>query len=431
MSIQTREWANRLDVVLKLAERCNLACPYCYYFFQENDLAEKSASALIPESTVREVAAFLRAGAEALDIGHLYIGLHGGEPLLLPKKRFDALCTILREELGDVAQVHLGLQTNGTLVDDEWIDLFAKHEVMVGVSIDGPPHVHDAGRPDHRGRGSYEAAVRGLRRLQDAHAAGRVPPTGVLCVANPEHDGGEIARHFVEELGVYNFDLLLPREGYDSEVWKPQSKWIRYFREVIRYWQTSKTERPVVIYLLSEILTALSSPASAQRADYRLSNRHSIITISSEGVLSVDDNIMALDKVLCNPDLTIRNTTLAEFVASPVWQHLVRSVDTAPEACARCEWYRSCRSGALFNRYKKGEGFGRRSVFCETLDAIHTSLAHMVAQREERIERMAEILQTPPMHWARDFLTSNAEPSSDPDAWLGQSGPVRLPIYKS
>lgn len=347
MDRQPREWANRLDVVLKLAERCNLACPYCYYFFQENEL-HKQSRPLIPESTVRDVAAFLRRGVEELDIEHLYIGLHGGEPLLLPKKRFDVACRILREELADVTNVHLGLQTNGTLVDDEWIELFGKHQVMVGVSLDGPPHIHDAARPDRKGRGSYEATVRGLRLLQEAASEGRVPPTGVLCVANPDFSGEEVVRHFVEELGIRNLDLLLPREGYDSDVWKPQSKWINYFDEIIRYWQTTPTAQLVTIYVLSEILTAMVSDASARRLDYKRANRHNIITITSEGHLGPDDNIMALDKSLYQAGTTIRNTSLAELLSTPMWQHFVHSVDTPPERCQRCEWYRTCRSGELF-----------------------------------------------------------------------------------
>ena len=142
---------NHLDVVFKLAERCNLACPYCYYFEQENNISELSR-ALISEDTVIDTARFLRQGAIELGIGHIYLGLHGGEPTLLPKKRFDRLCAILRESLGDVTNLHLGMQTNGTLIDDDWIDLFAKHQVMVGVSIDGPKEAHDRFRPDRRGR---------------------------------------------------------------------------------------------------------------------------------------------------------------------------------------------------------------------------------------------------------------------------------------
>jgi uncharacterized protein len=409
MRTEPREWPNRLDVVLKLAERCNLACPYCYYFFKENDL-HKSGPALIPESTVRDLAAFLRRGVEELDIEHLYIGLHGGEPLLLPRPRFDALCRILRDELGEITNVHFGLQTNGTLVSEEWIELFSRYQVMVGVSIDGPPHIHDAARPDHRGRGSYEATVRGLRLLQEAARTGRTQATGVLCVANPDYSGEEVVRHFVEDLGIRNLNLLLPREGYDSDIWKPQSKWIRYFDEVIRYWQTTASkERPVMIYILSDIMTALASEASARRLDYLRSNRHNIITITADGHLGPDDNIMALDKALCSTEVTIRNTSLAQFFASPMWQQMVQSLDAPPERCRSCEWYRTCRSGELYNRYQKGLGFSQRSAFCETLDSIHTRLAGMVARRDGGLERLTQILGSPPEFRAGDFLQVGRE----------------------
>jgi uncharacterized protein len=232
MRTEPPAWESSLTVVLKIAERCNLACPYCYYFFQENDLY-KTSPALISEDTIRDLAAFLRRGVQELEIEHLHIGLHGGEPLLLPKKRFDAMCRILREQLSDVTNVYFGLQTNGTRVDPEWVSLFAEHQVAAGVSLDGPPHVHNAARPDHRGKGSYDATVRGLRLLQEAANSGRNRATGILCVANPNYSGEEVVRHFVEDLGIDNFNILLPREGYDSAIWMPQSKWIAYFTEII------------------------------------------------------------------------------------------------------------------------------------------------------------------------------------------------------
>lgn len=419
---------NCLDVVLKVAERCNLACPYCYYFYQENEL-HKGSAAFMSEATVRAVASFLRRGAQEHQIAHLFIGLHGGEPTLLPKARYDQICTILRDELADVTTVHFAMQTNGTLLDDEWIDLIAKHRVMVGVSIDGPPHIHDAARPDHRGRGSYEAAVRGLRLLQRNAAARRVPATGVLCVANPEHSGAEVARHLVEDLGIRSFNLLLPREGYDSDVWKPQSRWISYFEEVVDYWsKASRGSSPIRIALMSDLLLGMMSEDGATRLDRRRSNRHHVITITGKGLLGPDDNVMALDKALCRDDLSVHNTTLAELFATPIWRALVAAVDQPPERCARCEWYRACRSGDLFNRYSRETGFANPSVFCETLDFLHTKMAQLVAQRDGGIEQLAEILRAPPRSWARDYLGPAAFPVPPPIERSAK--PIHLPIVK-
>jgi len=393
---------NQIDVVLKLAERCNLACPYCYYFFQENKLSEISRP-LIPEKTVHAVAAFLRKGALELNIKHIYLGLHGGEPTLLPKQRFDRLCTILREALDDVTELHLGMQTNGTLIDEEWIALFAKHQVMVGVSIDGPKDVHDQSRPDRRGRGSYDNTVRGLRLLQAASADNRIPPTGVLCVANASLDGREVMRHFAEELNVTGLNLLLPRQGHGDATLAPQAQWTRYFGEIIDYWMNSAQKKPIKVYMISEIMKAMMSEDNAQRLDFRRANRHNVITISAEGYLGPDDNIMALDDAFCRSDVTIENTSLREFFASPMWRSLVGDVDAAPEKCADCEWFRTCRSGDLFNRYKSGEGFSSPSVFCETLDAIHAVLAKIVVSRDG-LEPVARILSGPPQYQAAQFM---------------------------
>lgn len=419
---------NSLDVVLKVAERCNLGCPYCYYFFQENDL-HKGSPAFMSEATVRAVASFLRRGAQEHRIAHLFIGLHGGEPTLLPKARFDQICTILRDALADVTTLHFGMQTNGTLLDDEWIELIAKHRVMVGVSIDGPPHIHDAARPDHRGRGSYDAAVRGLRLLQRGVAERRVPSTGVLCVANPEHSGAEVVRHLVEELGVRSFNLLLPRNGHDSDVWKPQDRWISYFKEVVQYWsQASRAGKPIRIHMMTDLLVGMTSEAAATRLDRRRSNRYSVLTITGQGLLGPDDNIMALDKALCRDDLSVHNTTLAELFATPLWRALVDAVDHPPERCARCEWYRTCRSGDLPNRYAPANGFANPSVFCEMLDFLHTEMAKLVVQRDGGVERLAELLRTPPRSWARDYLGYSALPAVPPVDRAKK--PLHLPIVK-
>lgn len=419
---------NSLDVVLKVAERCNLACPYCYYFYQENEL-HKGSAAFMSEATARAVAVFLRRGVQDNRITHLYIGLHGGEPTLLPKARLDQICTILRDALADVTNVHFAMQTNGTLLDDEWIEVIAKQRISVGVSLDGPPHIHDAARPDHRGRGSYDAALRGIRLLQRSAAARGTSSPGVLCVANPAHDGAEVVRHIVEEVGVRRFNLLLPREGYDSDVWKPQSRWISYFEQVIGYWsKASRPEDPIRIAMVSDLLNGMSSESGATWLDRRRASRHHVMTITGQGLIGPDDNIMALDKALCRDDLSVHNTTMAELFATPIWRALVDAVDHPPERCTRCEWHRTCRSGDMFNRYARATGFANPSVFCETLDFLHTEMAKLVVQRDGGVEQLAEILRTPPRAWARDFVSPAVLPALPP---VDRAARARhLPIVK-
>lgn len=73
-----------IDIVLKISERCNLACTYCYFFFQEMD-THKENTAVIKMSTVEQLVLFVRQAVDEIGLSSVNIGLHGGEPLLMKK----------------------------------------------------------------------------------------------------------------------------------------------------------------------------------------------------------------------------------------------------------------------------------------------------------------------------------------------------------
>lgn len=155
----------RLEVILKVAERCNIACTYCYFFDPRNTDFE-SRPPLISVETIDHVAAYLLNAARRHQLKVIQIDLHGGEPLLMKRDRFDDMCRRLTRTLQPVVDLRISLQTNGMLLDDLWTDLLVKHGVFVGVSLDGPPEVHDLRRIDHDGRGTYVRVVEGLKRFQ-------------------------------------------------------------------------------------------------------------------------------------------------------------------------------------------------------------------------------------------------------------------------
>lgn len=115
-----------LYVVLKVTERCNLNCSYCYYF-NGLDNSFKSKPAAMTTDVVEQVVDFLLQGIKDYSIDLLGITLHGGEPMLLNKSSFDAICNILHTRLkAKLKKFILILQTNATLINDEWIEIFKK-----------------------------------------------------------------------------------------------------------------------------------------------------------------------------------------------------------------------------------------------------------------------------------------------------------------
>ena len=146
-------------LVIQPTSLCNLDCAYCYVPDRQN------ASRLpIPvlESLLRAVSSSrIARGDRALKI--LW---HAGEPLAAGIDFYRAAVDATDRLMGDGWRVRHSIQTNGTLITDEWCEFFRANGVSIGVSIDGPADVHDANRVTRGGRGSFAHAMRGIDRLR-------------------------------------------------------------------------------------------------------------------------------------------------------------------------------------------------------------------------------------------------------------------------
>jgi uncharacterized protein len=145
-------------VVLQSTGFCNIDCGYCYLPERANP---RQTMAL---STVTEVARLIFE--PALLNGELDIVWHAGEPLTLKPSYYAEAIDIFEAARPSTCAVHYGIQTNGTLIDDAWIDFFEEHDITVGVSLDGPRDLHDRYRKYRNGSGSYDRVVAGIRKLQ-------------------------------------------------------------------------------------------------------------------------------------------------------------------------------------------------------------------------------------------------------------------------
>jgi len=179
-------------LVVKIVQRCNLNCSYCY-MYQHADQSWRQRPPFMSEEIFGHLLTRIEEYCDRRPGREMYISFHGGEPMLIGPRQFDRLVGMAVEKLKD--RVSLGMQTNGTLVDDEWIEVLKRHNLRVGVSLDGPPEIHDLSRVDHAGRGSYREVVQGLRKLQENRVF-----SSVLTVINPGQSGLEIYRH-IRSLG--------------------------------------------------------------------------------------------------------------------------------------------------------------------------------------------------------------------------------------
>jgi uncharacterized protein len=361
-----------LNIVFKISERCNLKCDYCYFFFAGDD-TWKLHPPLVPRNVIEDLGAFAARAARNHELQVITLIFHGGEPLLMTRPRFAEMCETLRR-YENRFRFNFGLQTNGVLVDDEWIDLFERYGVSVGVSLDGSIAVNDLHRLDFKGRSSYDRTVAGLRRLQDAASKGRMPGPGLLSVINPDADGGEVYRHFAHDLGVTQMSFLTPDYTWDSGVGENVVRGIeRFLLASLLAWLADKNPR-VRVRLFSELLSAMIDThamevVQAYRDDYR-----NIISVSSNGDLGPEDTLRILDPRFRSLGLNIAKNDLRDLIESEAWREQADAATVKPDGCKDCGWWKICKAGRPINRYSKSRGFSNPSLYCSGLKDMYAHI---------------------------------------------------------
>lgn len=378
-----------LFVILKITERCNLACPYCYMFFM-GDESYKQHPPVMAHDTQAGLVAWLQDAVRQQGLRSIHIGLHGGEPLLLNKKGFRQLCQALRGGLDGLCRLKISMQTNGVLIDEEWIEIFSQYGLSIGMSMDGDEAIHNLTRVTRSGRGTYQESRRGWQLLQQAAAQGRIAPPGILCVVSPEQPAARIYEHFAQELEANTVNFLLPDYNHDSPEVTPAlvKACGDYLLEVCRAWFT-QPRRPQVRFIRN-VVSALLDDESCARLAANQHNPFELITVSSNGEISPDDAIRVLAPRFRQTGHTVHDSTLSELMDSEPWLEVYESQMQLPAACTQCLWRHVCRGGAPQHRFSAARGFDNPSIYCDALKRIHAYIAAMLVQggaSAEAIER--------------------------------------------
>lgn len=140
---------------------CNLDCTYCYYLEKENLFPKGENFRMKPEV----LEAYIRQYIESQNTHEVTFAWQGGEPTLLGLDYFQKIVE-LEKKYSAGRVINNTLQTNGTLLNDEWCQFFREHHFLIGLSIDGPRHLHDTYRLDKGQKPTFDRVMRGLELLK-------------------------------------------------------------------------------------------------------------------------------------------------------------------------------------------------------------------------------------------------------------------------
>jgi uncharacterized protein len=188
---------------------CNLACTYC--FFLDKEL-------LYPGSPFRMSDEMLDTYIRQLIEGHktpqVTVAWQGGEPTLMGLDFFRKAIELQEQYRKPGMTFENTMQTNGTLLDDEWCEFLAENDYLIGLSIDGPRELHDAYRVNKSGRGTFDRVMKGLRLLQKHDVEYNILTT--VNRINADYPL-EVYRFLRDEVGTEWIQLIPIVERVDSD----------------------------------------------------------------------------------------------------------------------------------------------------------------------------------------------------------------------
>ena len=370
--------ASRLDtVLLKTASRCNIDCSYCYVY-QGPDTTWRLQPKRMRREVVEGVCERLIEQAGRQETGFAIV-LHGGEPLLLGFDELAALLRGLRAHLSPDRHP-ISIQTNGTLLCENLLDLFSETRTSVSVSIDGPPEANDLARLDHRGRSTYAATVRGIRHLA-SHPESEFLFAGTLSVIQP-HVSPRLVYEFLKALGTPSMDFLLQDGNHDR---LPAGKSLFNSTEYGQ-WLISLLDlyladpSPVPIRLVDDTIKLCLGGTSWKEGGGK--DQHGILIIETDGEIRKNDTLRAsfdgADQFAGRWNVT--TTPLSQVLSSHEYVAYTGMQIPTCSLCTDCNLLAVCGGGMPLYRWSAERGYDNPSVYCHDHAAF---IRHAVTRLHE------------------------------------------------
>lgn len=356
---------------------CNIDCRYCY-------LADRTNKAVVAEATLRNLFSQVFASGWASD--GLSVVWHAGEPMVLPIAFYRRAFALIEELKPAGLVVTHSFQTNGTLIDDAWCDFITETHLGVGVSIDGPQRLHDRNRVTRSGRGTFDKAVAGVRRLK-RHGV----PFHVISVLTKESLAvpQEMFDFYVAE-GIDHvcFNVEESEGGHQSESFAEIGIEDAYYDFLSEFWRLSASQ-PGKLRFIREIDDAQRNVFRPRDAGIhnQLATPFAITSMDWSGnIATFSPELLGLKNpaydnfVLGN----VNHDRLVDLAGRPQLARMTADIDAGVELCReRCEYFSVCGGGEPVNKlFENGSFASAETVFCRMTKMRATDL---VLDRLERV----------------------------------------------
>ena len=325
---------------------CNLDCQYCFFLKKEK---------LYPGSRFRMrdevLESYIRQTIEAHQVPQVIIAWQGGEPTLMGLDFFKQSIKLEKKYLRPGMRVENTIQTNGTLLDDEWCEFLRANNFLVGLSLDGPREMHDAYRRDKLGQPTFDKVMKAARLLQKHGVEFNILAT--VHAANADHPL-EVYKFFRDEVGT-QYIQLIPIVERDNDTGFQEGtavtqrsvepkKFGRFLIAIFDEWVNRDVGKTFVMtfdgtlasWLRGRSNLCVFAPTCGES-----------VALEHNGDLYACDHYVEPDYLLGN----ILTQPLVELVGSEMQRKFGRDkYDTLPGYCRKCKYLFACNGECPKNR---------------------------------------------------------------------------------
>lgn len=358
-------------IIFRTTNECNLRCKYCYDASNHSNCISKTIAtkefADNEEYILSDVKKILRNCRKPQLI------FHGGEPLLVDSDLLSSFCQTLSNDI----PVRYSIQTNGTLINNQVINLFRKNQFQVGLSLDGADEEQNSARVYKNGRNSFHTVMEKINLLQQEQIR-----FGVIISVNKLHIGREQQLYdFLAQTGIHcNIRPVFSSTNGDNSFVMSPEEYITFFNNLFDIWYNDQERRVSTAQIhefLKELRTVVTNEFVDRSCECSPNCFLNFISLDTNGNLYACNRLYRINEFYYG---NIRNMEMKEVEAKAL-QLIKKRLDSINKQCRNCKLLKVCYGGCPAEAYSSYLDISRPSDYCQIRKGVHEHVKKIVLSK--------------------------------------------------
>lgn len=303
----------------------------------------------------------------AMDVNRIRMVWHGGEPLLRGiefYKEIVAQQENLQKEFPDI-HIQNGIQSNLTLLTEEWCKFFKKHQFKIGASLDGWEEIHNSHRKYKDGRGTFKDVIRGIKLAQKYGIMG-----GLIAVINNITVQQDPLKFFNWLTKIHSKIEITPcwdgiNEANPSNYSVKPKLFLEFVKKMFDAWW-AKDDPSIEVRMFHGLIQAILGGK-----DFTCSfkgNCNDFLSVEADGSVYPCGKFSGVPEYYLG---NIKNQSLKKITENPIYQDWLDVRKILPKKCKICKWSKICNNGCTYERYMGHDKFTKMSPYCEVWSNLY------------------------------------------------------------